>query len=166
LVGAGKHENHATGEDLIVDIICRSFLGQAPIFALATIVCWVVLPPLKSMPLVESETKLHQQLRRIDFAGASLLGIGIFSLMLPLEIAGSKLPWGHPIIISLFVLGSILIGFFFVVEHKWVREPIFPTRLLRNRNVVLCYFISGCQLAAQLTVRLPLCYYKAKCLNY
>ncbi|KAK9771493.1 putative Major facilitator superfamily transporter [Seiridium cardinale] len=127
-----------------------SFLGQAPIFFIAVVLCWIVLPPLKTAS--RTDTKLKSQLGRIDFAGASLLGLGIFSLMLPLEIGGSKLPWNHPAIICLFIAGSILIGAFLTVEEYWAREPIFPVRLLHNRNVVLSYFIFGCQMAAQLTM--------------
>ncbi|KAK6084247.1 major facilitator superfamily transporter [Seiridium cupressi] len=129
-----------------------SFLGQAPIFFIAVVLCWIVLPPLKTDFASRTDIKLKSQLGRIDFAGASLLGLGIFSLMLPLEIGGSKLSWNHPAIICLFLAGSILIGAFLTVEEYWAREPIFPVRLLRNRNVVLSYFILGCQMAAQLTM--------------
>ncbi|KAH6648635.1 major facilitator superfamily transporter [Truncatella angustata] len=129
-----------------------SFLGQAPIFASAAVICWIILPSLKQKPIYGAELKLRNQLGRIDFAGAALLGLGIFSLMLPLEIGGSKLAWSHPLIIGLFITGTVLLGTFLVVEEYWAKEPIFPVRLLRNRNVVLVYLISGCQMAAQLTM--------------
>lgn len=134
------------------DPVDRSFLGQVPIFVAAVILCWIVLPPLKHDNSPGPSTKLTSKLGRIDFAGAALLGLGILSLMLPLEIGGAKLPWSHPAIICLFVAGSLLLGLFLIVEKYWAREPIFPVRLMYNRNVVLCYFIGGCQMAAQMTV--------------
>jgi hypothetical protein len=132
----------------------RSFLGQAPIFAVATLLCWFVLPPLKpeSNSTSAGRQPLHKQLGRIDFTGAALLGLGIFALMLPVEIGGAKLPWSHPLIAVLLVAGALLLGSFFLVEKHWAREPIFPVRLLHNKNAVLCYIIHGCQMSAQLSV--------------
>ncbi|KAF3016166.1 hypothetical protein E8E14_009600 [Neopestalotiopsis sp. 37M] len=131
-----------------------SFLGQAPIFAVATLLCWFVLPPLKpeSNSTSAGRPPLHKQLGRIDFTGAALLGLGIFALMLPVEIGGAKLPWSHPLIAVLLVAGALLLGSFFLVEKHWAREPIFPVRLLHNKNAVLCYIIHGCQMSAQLSM--------------
>ncbi|KAI0146708.1 major facilitator superfamily domain-containing protein [Pestalotiopsis sp. NC0098] len=131
-----------------------SFLGQAPIFAVATLICWYILPPLKpeSSDVAGGSDSLGKKLGRIDFTGAVLLGLGIFSLMLPVEIGGSKLPWGHPVIVGLFAVGGLLLTAFFFVEKIWAREPIFPVRLLRNKNAVLCFLIAGCQLSAQLAM--------------
>ncbi|KAI1872974.1 uncharacterized protein JN550_003848 [Neoarthrinium moseri] len=128
-----------------------SFLGQAPIFAIAATYCWVALPSLRA-EAQEPADQPGTRLGRIDFSGALLLGSGIFALMLPLEIAGSRLPWDHPAIIGLFVAGAIMLGTFVLVEEYWAKEPIFPIRLLRNPNVLLCYLISGSQNAAQLTM--------------
>ncbi|KAI0125632.1 major facilitator superfamily domain-containing protein [Xylariales sp. AK1849] len=129
-----------------------SFLGQAPIFAVAMAVSWFILPPLKTTEIEQADSGLRHQLSRIDFAGALLLGLGIFSLMLPLEIAGSKIPWNHPATIGLFLAGGVLMVLFLFTEERWAKEPIFPVRLLRKPNVVLCYFISACQMAAQLSM--------------
>ncbi|ETS87253.1 hypothetical protein PFICI_01081 [Pestalotiopsis fici W106-1] len=129
-----------------------SFLGQAPIFAAATLICWFVLPPLKPESNTTSDGRLSKKLGRIDFTGAALLGLGIFALMLPAEIGGSRLPWSHPLILGLFVTGALLLGLFFLVEKNWAREPIFPVRLLHNKNAVLCFIINGCQMSAQLSM--------------
>jgi hypothetical protein len=72
----------------------RSFLGQAPIFFAALCICWMVLPPLKVDTDAEN-TDPALQLKNIDFIGVFTLGLGIFSLMLPLEIGGSKVPVSH-----------------------------------------------------------------------
>lgn len=130
----------------------RSFLGQTPIFFAAAVLCWFVLPQVGTTTGGETDNRLRNQLSRIDFAGALLLGLGVLALMLPLEIAGSKIPWNHPVTIGLFVAGFVLLGLFLVTEQRWAKEPIFPPRLLRNYKAGLCYFLSSCQSAAQLSV--------------
>jgi hypothetical protein len=75
--------------------------------------------------------------------------------MLPLEIGGQKVPWSNPSIPALFVVAALLLGLFVVAETRWAREPIFPLRLLKNPQVLLGYFVTGCVLAAQGGVSLP-----------
>lgn len=74
--------------------------------------------------------------------------------MLPLEIGGQKVPWPHPIIFALVSMGLVMLGLFIAAETRWAKEPIFPLRLLKSRDALLCYCITGCILAAQSGVRI------------
>ncbi len=134
----------------------RSFLGQAPLFALALVLCYVVLPDTRSGDGEPAVSKIAA-LGRVDFFGALTLGLFILALMLPLEIGGQQIPWTHPAIFILFGAGALLGLCFLATDAWWAREPIFPLALLRQRNVVTSYMIMACQIAAQTGVsrRLP-----------
>ncbi|KAI2606648.1 MFS general substrate transporter [Hypoxylon sp. NC1633] len=126
-----------------------SFFGQAPIFLLAMILCGMILPDLTASEDRTGTGTTKGRLARIDFLGAVFLGSGLLAILLPLRVAGQKIPWTSPIILSFFAIGVLLLALFLVTEMRWAQEPIFPSRLLRNREVVLSYFIMLCQLAAQ-----------------
>lgn len=130
----------------------RSFFGQAPIFLFAMILCGIVLPDLKPRNTQVNDEVASSRLRRIDFLGAAFLGTGLLALLLPLRIGGQKVPWISPIVLSLFAAGILLLALFVVTEMRWATEPIFPLRLLNNREVVFSYFITICQTAAQVGV--------------
>ncbi|KAK6954810.1 hypothetical protein Daesc_004779 [Daldinia eschscholtzii] len=135
-----------------------SFLGQAPIFLFAMILCGMTLPNLTTERSRANIETTKSRLARIDFLGASLLGAGLLSILLPLRIAGQKVSWGSPIVLSLFALGAALLALFAVAEMRWAKEPIFPLRLLKNRDVVFSYLIMVLQTAAQvgMMVAVPL----------
>ncbi|GKT61419.1 major facilitator superfamily transporter [Colletotrichum tofieldiae] len=135
-----------------------SFLGQAPIFLVAVLLCWFFLPEGrrvgKDETAEESSTKPGETgkspLARIDFLGAALLALFILTFLLPIEIGGTKIPWTHPLIFILFGAAAVLGGLFAATEEWWAKEPIFPLELLKHRDIVLTFIISGAQVAAQL----------------
>ncbi|CAJ2501266.1 Uu.00g041190.m01.CDS01 [Anthostomella pinea] len=131
-----------------------SFLGQIPIFVIAMVVCWFILPNLGVPPqgCSEGDGRTGSRLARIDFLGAAFLGSGLLALLLPLKIAGQKIPWTHPAVSALFVGGILLLGMFVITEARWAKEPIFPLRLLRQKDVVLSYVINIFQTAAQVAM--------------
>ncbi len=133
-------------------MVQRSFLGQAPIFLLAMILCGIVLPNLTTGQSRGNADATKSRLARIDFLGAAFLGSGLLALLLPLRLAGQRVPWTSPVIPLLFALGIVLLGLFTVTEMRWAKEPIFPLRLLNNREVVFSYLIMACQIAAQVGV--------------
>jgi len=75
----------------------------------------------------------------------------ILAMMFPLELGGVKLPWTHPIILSLFVLSVILL-FLFVQVEKREAEPILPLEIFLKRDAVISFLILGLQSAAQMSV--------------
>jgi hypothetical protein len=127
-------------------------LGQSPLMALALALVYFRLPNyspacLGSSCKVSSWTKLQ----RIDFLGAGLLAMTIVSALLVFDIAGQKLPWTHPITLTIFGCSLVFGNLFLLVEAFWAKEPIFPLRLLTSWNVITSYlnicFISGAQMA-------------------
>lgn len=146
--------------DSIIIIAGRSFLGQAPVVIFALILCAICLPastPTHVSP--DSGDALPksawQQLYRIDFRGAFLFGAMILAFLVPTELGGDHLPWGHPIIIILFASSIVLLMIFIAVEKR-TEEPIIPLEIFHNRDAVLSYLILGLQGAAQIGVRMRL----------
>lgn len=135
-----------------------SFLGQAPIFLLAVLLCWFFLPKGKQVGKGDEGAEASGKpingkkgsLARIDFLGAALLALFILTFLLPIEIGGTKIPWSHPLIFVLFGVAVVFGGLFAAVEEWWAKEPIFPLELLKHRDIILTYVISGGQVAAQL----------------
>ncbi|KAI1382018.1 MFS general substrate transporter [Hypoxylon crocopeplum] len=125
-----------------------SFFGQAPIFLFAMVICAMVLPNLTRQNQ-RGPDDAKSRLARIDFLGATFLGSGLLAVLLPLRIGGQKVPWISPIVLSLFAIGAVLLALFVITEMRWAKEPIFPLRLLKNREVVFSYLIMVCQTAAQ-----------------
>jgi hypothetical protein len=139
----------------------RSFLGQAPFFIIALILCWFILPDARASSTHiaaasrddrSDEPESHGRFAHIDFLGAIFLGLAILALMLPVEIGGTKIPWTHPLIFVAFGAGALLVALFLATEAWWAKKPIFPLVLLRQRDVIASYVIMGCQIAAQLGV--------------
>ncbi|KAH7160402.1 major facilitator superfamily domain-containing protein [Dactylonectria estremocensis] len=127
-----------------------SFFGQAPIFLVAMLLCWILLPESTASSPAGRNIDMRSSLARIDGLGAFFLGSGILALMLPLEIGGQKVSWTHPLVFSLIGAGIVLLFLFVRVEATWAKEPIFPLRLFGRRNVTMSYFIVAAQNGAQL----------------
>ncbi|KAK1623150.1 major facilitator superfamily transporter [Colletotrichum phormii] len=135
-----------------------SFLGQAPIFLVAVLLCWFFLPRGKLLGKGQEHAEASgkpvdgkkSSLARIDFLGAALLALFILTFLLPIEIGGTKIPWNHPLIFIIFGVAAVFGGLFAAVEEWWAKEPIFPLELLKHRDIVLTYVMSGGQVAAQL----------------
>ncbi|KAI1638429.1 major facilitator superfamily domain-containing protein [Biscogniauxia mediterranea] len=127
-----------------------SFFGQAPIFILAMIMCWMILPNIgRTRGRDDDDEQPTEKLARIDFLGAFFLGTGLLALLLPLKVAGEKVSWLRPTILILFGSGILLLLLFAITEARWAKEPIFPLRLLRTKDVVISYLITILQVAAQ-----------------
>lgn len=136
----------------LTNLYSRSFLGQGPIFLVAIGLSYWLLPVVTVPASRFDEEGTQSRLGRIDSLGALLLGSGILSLMLPLEVGGQKISWSHPLIFILLGLGVALLVVFALVEAYQAKEPILPLRLLRQRNVALSFAIMASQAAAQLAV--------------
>ncbi|CZR61827.1 related to multidrug resistance protein [Phialocephala subalpina] len=128
-----------------------SFLGQAPPTILARVlVAWKLQPSH-----CQDDSKGHShvsKLRRIDFLGATLLSVSIVCGLLVLELSGKRMPFTHPTILSLLGASIITGNLFLLVEAFWAKEPIFPLRLMLNRDVVASYINLGFQTGAQMAM--------------
>jgi EmrB/QacA subfamily drug resistance transporter len=73
----------------------------------------------------------HRQQHRIDWLGASLLVIGVVSLLLVTVWGGNQYAWGSAQIIGLAVTGLVALTFFVLQELRHP-EPMVPLTLFRN----------------------------------
>lgn len=137
---------------------CRSFTGQAPVFLVAIILCWIALPnsnPKQRRPGQESDADEPKtsKLRRVDFLGSILLAGFLILILLPLEIGGTKIAWTDPRIAALFASGLVCLALFVVAEKRWVTNPLLPLSLFASRHTVVSFVILALQTLAQLGVR-------------
>jgi len=132
---------------LLINISGRSFLGQCPPTLLAiSLVLWKL-----RIPSLESPTKQSQfsKLRRIDFIGAILLTISIVCGLLVLQFGGQAMLWTSSKVLTLLGVSLVAGNAFLLVEGFWAKEPIFPLRLLLNRDVLTSYTNIAFQTGAQ-----------------
>lgn len=72
----------------------------------------------------------------VDALGLLLIGFGFSLLLLPFSLYdNAEGQWKNPSLIAMFVVGGILIIFFFIYEFVWAPFPIVPKRCL-NRTLV------------------------------
>ncbi|KAJ5619460.1 hypothetical protein N7510_003444 [Penicillium lagena] len=119
-----------------------TFLGQCPPTLLAIILTARLVPSASTdedAELTGSSTSLAR-FSRIDWAGSLCMVVAIVSLLLPLEMAGPRLPWTHPFILGCLVLSAMAICLFVVVELRWAAEPIFPLPQLGMMYSVPLFF--------------------------
>ena len=135
----------------------RALLYQVPLNALSLCFIWwkIKLPPTPEQTKVEAgkEQSTVAKLRRIDFLGALSLGIANCSLLLFLDEIQKNLDFltKPEALVPLSFWAAFIIAFV-IVESFWSREPIFPLRLLLQRNVFSSYSIQFLQTAAQMGV--------------
>ncbi|KAN0092359.1 MFS general substrate transporter [Hyaloscypha variabilis] len=127
-----------------------SFLGQVPLTFVAILLVALKLSSSESAkPQVKGQPS---KLGRVDFIGSLLLASTMLSLLGSLSLASDTLPWSHPRVIGL-LLGSVVLASLFVVyEVKFPLEPVFPPKLLIQRDVAAQYLIIALQTAAQLSM--------------
>jgi len=91
--------------------------------------------PIGALALAAIATRLHLPVskspHKVDFAGASLLAVGVVSLLLATVWGGIDYPWGSWQIIGLFATSAIA-GLLFIVREHFAQEPIIPLNLFKN----------------------------------
>ncbi|QDS75640.1 hypothetical protein FKW77_006935 [Venturia effusa] len=125
-----------------------SFLGQAPLIAMSALLVWILVPHR----VHDDEETKTEKFSRIDFAGAFFLATTITSFLLVVEIGGRKLAWNHPFILVLVATTMLSAMLFVITETRWAAEPIFPTHLLKQKDVICQYLVMALQIAAQLAM--------------
>ncbi|KAN0099992.1 MFS general substrate transporter [Hyaloscypha variabilis] len=124
-----------------------SFLGQCPptILALALVAWKLKIPSLATASTQSALSKL----RRVDFLGAIFLSVSIVCGLLVLGLGGQRIPWTDPKILLLLGSSVMALNIFVLIEAVWAKEPIFPLRLLLNRDVITSYVNLAFQTGAQ-----------------
>jgi hypothetical protein len=137
----------------IITYNVRSFIGQAPLSLFAFfIVAWKLVNPSIPLPTSEESPKIRSKLGRIDYIGSILMSVTIVTFILAVDMPSRGISWASPIVISLLTTSAILGTFFVFFEQKYASEPIFPPRLLFERNVASSYAILALQIAAQMSM--------------
>jgi MFS family permease len=90
------------------------------------------------------KTPLRQGLKAVDWMGALTMTGGTIMLLLGLEFGGISYPWSSATVICLIVFGVVLIGLFFVVEHRFAPYPLMPLSIFSKRSNLaalgVCFF--------------------------
>ena len=105
------------------------FLINLPVGLISLILVYRIVPESKD-PLAS---------RKIDWTGVFLSGIGIFCLVFA-SIEGSRLGWGSPVILGLFVASAVLIAIFVWWEQR-IADPIVKIELFKLRNFTVANII-------------------------
>lgn len=114
------------------------YLCQVPVSVAGLIIGYFVIknPPSPKVTDGSGESGQMSFWRQIDFAGASLLVLGLSALLTALSLGGNKYPWSNLRVILSFVV-SVLVLFVFVwVELRTSALPVMPIWMLRGRTVV------------------------------
>lgn len=123
-------------------------------FLIAIISCIIAIPNTRRASAAQGQGSNARSnlVVRVDLAGTVLLGTSVLVLMLPLELGGVKIPWQHPMIFVLLAVGVLLLGLFIANEAWLAPSPVFPVRMLKDREIFACYLVIGLLAAAQTSV--------------
>jgi MFS family permease len=99
------------------------FFLNLPIAVAAVAITYLVVPA------DEAPTE-HE---RIDFLGMGVLSIGLFALLLALDL-GTRLGWTSPLMIGLFAISGAALAKFFFVERRAGNSALVPDDVIRNRG--------------------------------
>lgn len=95
------------------------------------ILALVLLQFTLHLPKPQRDTKVS-----IDYFGIVLLAVGVSTLLIWVSMGGSQFEWDSSTSIILAVIAGVAIAGFIAVEF-FVREPIVPMSLFRNRTFTL-----------------------------
>ena len=99
------------------------FFVNLPIGAVALVIIWRLLPPIKH----------PESVRSIDYLGSSIFAAAIVPILIGLTNKRT-MDWTSPEVGGLILLGAALAAVFVWVESR-AAEPILPLSLFRNRSI-------------------------------
>ncbi|PVH93499.1 MFS general substrate transporter [Periconia macrospinosa] len=92
------------------------------------------------------EQTLKEKLRRLDWIGMLLFGVGCVAFASPMSWAGAMFPWGAWQTILPLVIGFAILIIFGLYERGFIgkepTEPIFPTRIFDQNTALFTLFSS------------------------
>jgi MFS family permease len=101
------------------------FFLNLPIALFAVLITWRIVRP--------DEGTLSEH--RIDYGGIVSLSIGLFALLLALDV-GIDLGWTDPLIVALFVLAAAALIGFVLIERRIGAMALVPNDVLQNQAFV------------------------------
>jgi EmrB/QacA subfamily drug resistance transporter len=99
------------------------FFLNLPIAVLAVVVTYLVVKPDED----------RKRLEGLDFLGMAVLTIGLFAMLLALDL-GTRMGWSSPVIVGLFAMSGVAIAKFFFVERRAGDSALVPDDVMRNTN--------------------------------
>ena len=96
----------------------------------------------KSDPSSTGTSKPRSGLGDVDFVGVAVFAAMTTSFLLLLNFGGEKLPWDHPLMITLGVSCGVLAVGFVLFEGFLARKPLIPLRLLTINGVGIYGLVS------------------------
>ncbi|KAG0048672.1 hypothetical protein BGZ83_006411 [Gryganskiella cystojenkinii] len=97
----------------------------------------ITVPTLAIMlKLPRPKGNIMEKIKSIDWLGTFFMAITAVFLLLPTNLGGNMFAWNSPLVIVLYVLAVPSILGFLYVEAKHAKQPIVPSYLWKNRNVV------------------------------
>ncbi|KAI8139017.1 major facilitator superfamily domain-containing protein [Fennellomyces sp. T-0311] len=76
-----------------------------------------------------------------DYFGMLLLTASSVLLVTGIALGGNFQDWNHPMIVALLSGGGLFACVFILYETCWAMYPLFPSRIICRRNVVVAYLI-------------------------
>ncbi|PSR79405.1 hypothetical protein PHLCEN_2v7050 [Hermanssonia centrifuga] len=124
---AGGFAQHATWRWL--------FYLNLPLCGLAFTVVFLFLQ-LKS-----PRESFREKFFKLDWIGNILIISSTCSSILGLTWGGIRYPWSSPSVLVPLILGLVGLGFAFLYEIKWAKQPTIPLVILSNRTSFFGYVI-------------------------
>lgn len=94
----------------------------------------------------KSEGSWGDKLKRVDFAGNSILTLAVVSVLIALSWGGGRYSWSSYKVIVPHVIGLVgLVAFHFYEIMPWVSSPILPERLFKRRTPAAALIIAFLQ---------------------
>ena len=81
-------------------------------------------------------SSMLQLLKTLDIGGLLCFVVAIVCLLIALQLGGSKLPWDHPVINTLFALFGTFILVFMAIQIKLKASATLPPRIATQRTVI------------------------------
>ncbi|KXN67876.1 MFS general substrate transporter, partial [Conidiobolus coronatus NRRL 28638] len=118
------------------------------------------------LELPESSGNISHKLKRIDYLGSLTLILSIVVLILMTTLGGKDYSWTSTPLIILYILEILFLSLFILVQWKFAKEPILPSRVF-NRNIICANIANFCCGAINLTTvfYLPVYYLTVKNLS-
>ncbi|KAJ7026760.1 ABC transporter [Mycena alexandri] len=92
-------------------------------------------PPLGSDPTKRSFRDIMEQVRHLDFVGATLVAAAVTTLVLALQWGGNTKPWGDKDVIICFVFAAVLTVALIAWEIYIDETAMVPTSIFKSRSV-------------------------------
>jgi len=97
------------------------FFLNLPIALAGVLITYLVVPR-------DADRKDHEG---IDYLGMGVLTIGLFAMLLALDL-GTRMGWDSPIIVGLFAMSGVALAKFFFVERRAGNSALVPDDVMRN----------------------------------